>query len=111
MQGFTATERFLSLFTTLRQGEGKGATLLCLQSFSLLFSYYLLKVIREPMILADGSAELKSYSTAMQAGLLMLIVPLFARLYQRVSRREEKHPIYRNTVMFCLVALSISPAQ
>lgn len=110
MQGFTSTERFLSLFTTLRQGEGKGAALLCLQSFSLLFSYYLLKVIREPMILADGSAELKSYSTAMQAGLLMLIVPLFARLYQRVSVRKEKHPIYRNTVMFFVLNLLLFAA-
>ena len=39
---------------------------LCLQSFVLMFAYYLLKVIREPMILADGSAELKAYTTSMQ---------------------------------------------
>ncbi|MFK8050108.1 MAG: Npt1/Npt2 family nucleotide transporter [Halioglobus sp.] len=110
MQGFTPTERFLSLFTTLRQGEGRGALLLCLQSFSLLFSYYLMKVIREPMILADGSAELKSYSTAMQAVLLMLIVPAFARLYQRISHRDEKHPIYRNTLMFFVVNLLLFAA-
>ena len=65
-----------------------------------MFSYYLLKVIREPMILADGSAELKAYSTAIQALLLMVIVPFFARLYQRASFRTGKHHIFRNTLMF-----------
>ena len=100
MQHFTPTERFLSLFTTLRAGEGRPAQLLCLQAFTLMFSYYLLKVIREPMILAEGSAELKAYTTAMQALLLMLIVPFFARLYQRASHRVGKHHIFRNTLLF-----------
>ncbi len=100
MQGFTRTERFLSLFTYLRPGEGRPALLLCAQSFLLMFSYYLLKVIREPMILAEGSAELKAYSTAVQALLLMAIVPLFARLYQRLERRLEKHLLLFNTLLF-----------
>ena len=94
MQHFTRTERFLSLFTTLRAGEGRAAQLLCAQAFVLMFSYYLLKVIREPLILADGSAELKAYTTAMQAILLMLIVPFFARLYQRASSKAGKHHIF-----------------
>ena len=105
MQHFTRTERFLSLFTTLRAGEGRAAQLLCLQAFFLMFSYYLLKVIREPMILAEGSAELKAYTTAMQAILLMLIVPFFARLYQRTSSKEGKHHIFRNTLAFFVLNL------
>ena len=100
MQGFTRTERFLSLFTTLRAGEGRSASRLCAQSFVIMFAYYLLKVIREPLILADGSAELKAYTTAIQALLLMSIVPLFARLYQRASTREGKHHLLCNTVLF-----------
>jgi len=55
MQRFSRTERFLSLFTTLRPGEGVAALQLCIQAFVIMFAYYLLKVIREPMILADGS--------------------------------------------------------
>ena len=105
MQPFTRIERFLSLFTTLRAGEGRGAQLLCLQSFTIMFAYYLLKVIREPMILAEGSAELKAYTTAMQAVLLMLIVPFFARLYQRASDREGKHHLFCNTLMFFVLNL------
>ncbi len=60
--GFTRIERFFSLFTHLRPGEGQAAARLCLQCFGIMFAYYLLKVIREPMILAEGSAELKAYS-------------------------------------------------
>jgi ATP:ADP antiporter, AAA family len=97
---FTTTERVLSLFTTLRPGEGRVCMQLCAQSFFLMFAYYLLKVIREPMILADGSAELKTYTTAVQALLLMLIVPLFTRLYRHLSGLGRKHHLYRRTLIF-----------
>lgn len=105
MQPFTRTERFLSLFTTLRAGEGQAALRLCAQSFVIMFAYYLLKVIREPLILADGTAELKAYTTAMQAVLLMAIVPLFANLYQGASSREGKHHILRKTLLFFILNL------
>lgn len=107
MQQYTPTERFLSLFTALRPGEGSSAVRLCLQSFVIMFAYYLLKVIREPLILADGSAELKAYSTALQAVLLMLIVPLFAKAYQQVRSLEEKHHLFRNTLLFFITNLAL----
>lgn len=81
------------------------AAQLCLQAFVIMLAYYLLKVIREPMILADGSAELKAYSTAAQAILLMLIVPVFARLYQQVGNRAGKHHLLRNTLAFFILNL------
>jgi AAA family ATP:ADP antiporter len=105
MQPFTRTERFLSWFTTLRAGEGQVAVRLCVQSFIIMLAYYLLKVIREPLILADGTAELKAYTTAMQAALLMAIVPLFANLYQGASTRDGKHHILRNTLLFFIINL------
>jgi len=105
MKAFTRTERFLSLFTTLRAGEGQAAIQLCVQAFVIMLAYYLLKVIREPLILADGTAELKAYTTAMQAALLMAVVPMFARLYQGASSREGKHHILRNTLLFFILNL------
>jgi ATP:ADP antiporter, AAA family len=105
MQGYTRTERFLSLFTTLRPGEGSSAIRLCFVSFVIMFAYYMLKVIREPLILAEGSAELKAYSTAIQAGLLIFIVPLFAHLYQRLGSRSEKHHLLHNTLLFFIINL------
>ncbi|MEH6569306.1 MAG: Npt1/Npt2 family nucleotide transporter [Halioglobus sp.] len=107
MTKFTSTERFLSLFTTLRAGEGTAAISLCWQSFALMYAYYLLKVIREPMILAEGSAELKAYTTAAQAVILMFfVVPVFAKSYKKLSSLEAKNHLFRHTLMFfgiCLV--------
>jgi AAA family ATP:ADP antiporter len=113
MKKFTGTERVFSLFTALRPGEGSGALRLGIQSFFIMLAYYLLKVIREPMILADGSAELKAYSTALQAVLLMVIVPLFARLYQQLDGRPRKYHLFRNTLLFfisnlLLLSLAVS---
>src|SRR5215216_4585347 len=57
-----------------------------LNIFVLLTSYYVLKVIREPLILAGGGAELKAYASGGQAILLLLAVPAFGYLASRVNR-------------------------
>jgi AAA family ATP:ADP antiporter len=58
-----------------------------LNMFLLLAAYYLLKTIREPLILAArGGAEAKSYSAAATAGLLIILVPLYSSVAARVSR-------------------------
>jgi AAA family ATP:ADP antiporter len=100
MKSFTATERFLSLFTTLRPSEGVGAVRLSAQAFVIMFAYYLLKVIRDPLILAEGSAELKAYTNAAQAVVLMVVVPLFARIYHRLGQQSEKHELMSRITLF-----------
>ena len=100
MKSFTTTERFLSLFTTLRPREGSGALRLCVQSIVIMFSYYLLKVIRDPLILAEGSAEIKAYTNAIQAVVLMVVVPLFARVYHRLGHEGEKHVLMSRITLF-----------
>jgi len=80
-------DRILGVFTDVRGGEGVTALLLMLNIFLLLAAYYLLKTIREPLILAvHGGAEAKSYSAAATAGLLILLVPLYSAVASRVSR-------------------------
>jgi AAA family ATP:ADP antiporter len=79
-------ERALSLFAEVRPGEGLTAILLALNVFTLLASYYVLKTIREPLILVQGGAEVKSYSAAGQALLLLLVLPMYSGLAARVNR-------------------------
>lgn len=55
--------------------------------FLLLVAYYVLKTVREPMVLASGSAELKSYAAAGQAIVLLGLVPAYAWLARHVGRR------------------------
>lgn len=52
----------------------------------LLASYYLLKTVREALILTEGGAEVKSYSAAAQAVLLVLVVPAYGLFASRVAR-------------------------
>ena len=78
--------RALQLIAPVRPGEAASALLLLVNIFVLLTSYYVLKVIREPLILAGGGAELKAYASGGQAILLLLAVPAFGFLASRVNR-------------------------
>jgi len=69
-------ESLLSHFADVRAGEGVGILLMALNLFLLLGAYYLLKTVREVLILTQGGAEVKSYSSAGQAALLLVLVPL-----------------------------------
>ena len=81
-------ESFLSLFAEVRKGEGVTALLLTLNIFLILTSYYIMKPVREALILATGGAELKSYMSAGQTFLLLFTVPLYARLASKLPRRK-----------------------
>jgi AAA family ATP:ADP antiporter len=82
----SAFYRVLQVVAPLRPGEAATALLLLVNIFVLLTSYYVLKVIREPLILASGGAELKAYASGGQAILLLLAVPAFGFLASRVDR-------------------------
>ena len=86
----SAVERALTVFTDVHPGEGVTLLLLATNSFGILFAYYMIKPVREALILAVAhGAELKSYASAAQAVLLLLVaVPLYARLASRLSRRR-----------------------
>src|SRR5262245_6807233 len=80
------TDRLLSAFATVRQGEGIGALLLAAHVFLLLSSYYILKTVRESLILSEGGAEIKAYSSAAQATLLLFIIPSYSWLASKMKR-------------------------
>lgn len=80
-------EKVLSLLAEVRAGEGVSVLLLTLNVFLLLLSYYLLKTVREPLILTlKSGAELTSYSYVVQALLLLGIIPAYGALASRVGR-------------------------
>ena len=81
-------EKFLNTFTEVRPGEATTALLLALNVFLILMAYYVLKPVREALILGEGSAELKSYLSAGQVALLALVVPLYGRLVAKYARMK-----------------------
>ena len=81
-------DRFLRVFADVHAGEGTTAVLLALNVFLLLTAYYILKPVREALILGQGSAELKSYMSAGMVGVLAVVVPVYGRFVARVARRR-----------------------
>jgi AAA family ATP:ADP antiporter len=82
----TPLDRLLGLAADVRTGEGAGALMLAANVFLLLACYYLLKTVREALILSEGGAEVKSYAAAGQAVLLLGFVPAYGALASRVDR-------------------------
>jgi AAA family ATP:ADP antiporter len=81
-------ERILSVVCDVRPGEGLGALILTINLFTLLGAYYLLKTVRESLILAEGGAEVKAYSSAAQAILLLGVVPLYGWIATHLNRNR-----------------------
>ncbi len=82
----SALEKFLSLFSDIRPGEGNTVALLILNAFIMLGLYYILKPVREGLILSGFGAVIKSYSSAAMALLLVFIVPAYGAFAARVNR-------------------------
>jgi AAA family ATP:ADP antiporter len=81
-------KKLLSVICDVRPGEGLGALILTINLFTLLGAYYLLKTVRESRILVEGGAEVKAYSSAAQAILLLGVVPLCGCIATHLNRNR-----------------------
>ena len=101
-------DKLLSVFTSVEPGEAGTALLLMLELFLVLTAYYILKTVREPLILMGGGAEVKSYAAAGQAILLLAVVPLYSMLVNKVERVRLINGVtlffISNLVLFYLLA-------
>jgi len=93
-------DRLLGVFTEVRPGEGARAVTMLVNIFLILVSYYIIKTVREPLILTTdvpewlkalgiaGPAEVKTYAAAGQALVLMAFVPAYSWFASRVDRMK-----------------------
>jgi AAA family ATP:ADP antiporter len=79
-------DKALRVFGDVHAGEGTRLLLLACDLFLLLFAYYLLKTVREPLVLGTGGAEVKSYAAACEAILLVGVALAFGWLATHVRR-------------------------
>jgi AAA family ATP:ADP antiporter len=82
----TALQRFLSIFAPVRREEALTAFLMMLDVFILLTVYYIIKPVREALILAGPGAEVRSYAGAGQAMLFWLLLPFYSAFASRSNR-------------------------
>jgi ATP:ADP antiporter, AAA family len=97
------TERALGIFSDVRAGEGAGVILLTANLFLLLGAYYLLKTVRESLILVEGGAEVKAYSSGAQAVVLLGVIPLYGWIATRLTRNT----LLRGTTVFFALNLIV----
>jgi AAA family ATP:ADP antiporter len=96
-------ERTLSLFTRVRPGEGRCIAILLAHAGLLMTAYYLVRPVREALILTEGSAELRSYAVGIQALLLIVLIPL----YGAVFRIRDSSLLIQRVNVFFVVNLAI----
>jgi len=73
-------------FADVHAGEAGPALLMALNVFLLLGCYYILKPVREALILTSSGAEIKSYASSGQVLLLLFLVPAYSAFASRVNR-------------------------
>jgi AAA family ATP:ADP antiporter len=102
-RGASASQPRLGSLAKLTSGEAAPTMLFGGYAFLLLVCYYVVKLLREPLLLVGGSAEQKSYAHAAIALALMLLVPLYGVLFRRVSRAA----LVRSITMFFAANLAL----
>jgi AAA family ATP:ADP antiporter len=93
-------DRFLALFSEVHPGEGGRALLMLANVFLILVAYYVIKTVREPLVLSTevpgflqalgvkSAAEVKTFAAAGQALVLMAFVPAYSWFASRVDRMK-----------------------
>lgn len=86
----SALERALGIFTEVKSGEAPTALLLTLNVFLLLSSYYIIKPVREGLVisLGDDGDRYKSYLGGAIAIALFFVVPMYGALVKRLPRNR-----------------------
>ncbi|MBD1388243.1 MFS transporter [Neiella sp. HB171785] len=85
---YSVLERVLRLGGDVQPGEGLKVLSLFFILFMLMFTAYILKPVREELILVEQGSELKSYATAFQALLLLFLLPAYGAFSRRFSSRR-----------------------
>src|SRR2546425_1170954 len=108
----TSLDRMMALFADVRPGEATTALLLAVNLLLLLTAYYIIRPVREALILTGGpgGAEIKSYTGALHAVLFLFIVPAYGAFASKVNRIQLINRITlffaSNLVMFFFLGKS-----
>ena len=81
------------LWEDLRNAEGQVTFRFAIRLFLILLAYYLLKPVREELILDGGSAEIRSYALAGQASLLLILVPVYSHIIKHLHGDRLFHVV------------------
>jgi AAA family ATP:ADP antiporter len=95
--------RLLRICTKIDTCEVPVAFLLTLNIFFLFVAYYIIKPVRDALILVGKGAEMKSYLAGGQVILLIFVVELYCRLASKIPR----HKLIARTTFFFMSHLVV----
>ena len=105
--------RLLRPFTRVQPAETATVVVMTLIAFLVLTAYYLLKTVREPLILLHGGAEVKLYARAAQTVIMIGVVAGYGELARRVGRMRLLAIVFlffiANLALFAVLAGSSVP--
>src|SRR5262245_15655869 len=103
-----AFARLLHPLSKVEPGEVALISVMTLTAFLLLTASYLLKTVREPMIVLQGGTEVKLYARADQTIIMAVFVHFYGELTRRVGRTKLLVVVFSffisNLVVFALLA-------
>ena len=103
-----ALARTFRPFAKVEPREAVTAAIMTLAACLLLSAYYLLKTVREPLILLHGGAEVKLYARAAQAVLMVGVVQIYGEVAKRVGRKKLLAAVFlffvSNLVVFAILS-------
>lgn len=79
------------VWDNFRSPEGVATLRFAIRLFLILLAYYLMKPVREELILDGGSAEIRSYALATQAVLLLVMVPIYGHIIKHLHGDKLFH--------------------
>lgn len=100
-------ERSLQLLATVRPGEGRSIVLMVSQVFLLLLAYYLIRPVREALILVEGTSVQRSYAVGAIAITLIFLLPLYKMLFDHLDGRTSKSAVLRWVMAFFIANLLV----
>jgi len=80
-----------NVWEDMKSEEGKATFRFAVRLFLILFSYYLMKPVREELILDGNGAEVRSYALAGQAALLLFLVPFYSHIIKHLHGDKLFH--------------------
>ena len=88
LSGRPLYERLLGSCSQIEAGEGRSLLLFFAYAFLVLVALYIVRTLREPLLLVDATAEVKTYASAAAALALLVLVPLYGAAFRRTDRDQ-----------------------
>ncbi|ATX80245.1 ATP:ADP antiporter, AAA family [Mariprofundus aestuarium] len=85
------TKLIAKVWQDMSSPEGVATLRFAIRLFLILLAYYLLKPVREELILDGGSAEIRSYALAAQAAMLLFLVPFYSHIIKHLHGDKLFH--------------------